>query len=467
MPAVAHVVRSSPWERLANLLPFSLGARKPRHFLDMFVIARRNRGNPGYAWKVLTRGVCDGCAPTLCRFWLFALCSLLLALFTGCATVPTEYHEPAALTAAGRTAHNLAVFDRAWTLVNEKYFDPRFHGVDWAAQRVRYRPEAAAADEEALYRVLNRMNAELKESHLAAQSPRRTHELRTEHQAGVGLRWLVLDGQRVVSEIVPGGPAAVAGVQLGWVMVSRNGLPLQEGDTYISRLGQPVTYGFLDEHDQPRSLTLEPRLLNFSRREARTLPDGFRYLRFDEFNLPSLRWLSAQLKTEPRAPGVIIDLRHNSGGNTLVLKVAVAEFFSQRVDEGRLVRRNGRERVARSFAWLSARYEGPVVLLTSPATASAAEIFSHVLQYNRRATVVGQRTAGAVIVTFPHWLPGGGRLQVPYTDYVGLDGQRLEGRGVTPDQLTPVTLAGLRSGIDSELAAALKVLHPPGPTLTN
>ncbi len=48
--------------RLARLIPFGLGHRKPKHFRDMVKIAWVNRDNPGYAWKVLTRGVCDGCA---------------------------------------------------------------------------------------------------------------------------------------------------------------------------------------------------------------------------------------------------------------------------------------------------------------------------------------------------------------------------------------------------------------------
>ena len=58
----SHRVPSTALERLARLLPFGVGWRKPKHFRDMLVIAWRNRDNPGYAWKVLTRGVCDGCA---------------------------------------------------------------------------------------------------------------------------------------------------------------------------------------------------------------------------------------------------------------------------------------------------------------------------------------------------------------------------------------------------------------------
>ena len=49
-------------ERLQLLLPFGVGRTKPQHFREMVKIVWKNRDNLGYAWKVLTRGVCDGCA---------------------------------------------------------------------------------------------------------------------------------------------------------------------------------------------------------------------------------------------------------------------------------------------------------------------------------------------------------------------------------------------------------------------
>jgi anaerobic selenocysteine-containing dehydrogenase len=43
-------------------VPFGLDRQKPRHFREMLRIAWENRGELPYAWRVLTRGVCDGCA---------------------------------------------------------------------------------------------------------------------------------------------------------------------------------------------------------------------------------------------------------------------------------------------------------------------------------------------------------------------------------------------------------------------
>ena len=48
--------------RRVSLVPFGLGQRKPHHYLEMLRIAWRNRRAPRYAWRILTRGVCDGCA---------------------------------------------------------------------------------------------------------------------------------------------------------------------------------------------------------------------------------------------------------------------------------------------------------------------------------------------------------------------------------------------------------------------
>jgi molybdopterin-dependent oxidoreductase alpha subunit len=42
--------------------PYGIGEQKPNHYRDMVEVAWENRGHPKYAWDVLTKGVCDGCA---------------------------------------------------------------------------------------------------------------------------------------------------------------------------------------------------------------------------------------------------------------------------------------------------------------------------------------------------------------------------------------------------------------------
>lgn len=388
------------------------------------------------------------------------LAAFALAAIAGCATAPRAYVEPPALTASARPAHNLEVFDRAWALVHEKYFDPAFRGRDWRALGPRYRPLAARADDNAtLYRVLNDLFAELRESHLTALPPRRTHERRTDLRFGVGMGWRRLEAHQVVTELVPGGPAEAAGVEVGWIIVSRNGVPVDRLPATPPAPGETVTYGFLDLANKPRSIVFAPQLLRYERLETRNLPDGFRYLRFDRFDRESLRWLGAQLKAHRDAPGVVLDLRDNLGGTVHACQAAVNQFFPTRVSSGSFVRRGGTSRESRGWSFFGADYRGRVVILTSGATGSAAEIFAHVLQYRQRATVVGRPTAGAVVLSRTYGLPGGGSLQIPVQDYRGLDGRRLEGHGVIPDlPLAVPKVADLRAGRDSDLTAALAIL---------
>ncbi len=395
---------------------------------------------------------------------LILVLGALLFAVTGCSTVPTAYVEPAPLSASVRTALNLRVFDATWQLVHDKYFDPDFRGMDWAALGRQYRPlAAAAADDAALYHVLNRLCLELKESHLVPLPPVRTHEIRIARRMAVGMGWTRLDGRAVVTELVPGGPAEAAGVQPGWIIAAVEGRPPAGEAPRSPGPGRPVTYGFLDLENKPHDITFQPQLLKFDQLVSRELPGGARYLRFDRFAPETLHWLSAQLKAHRDAPGVVLDLRENPGGYVVAFQLAVGEFFDHRVATGRFVQRNGRVKEAHNLSLFPARYAGKVVILTGEGTGSAAEIFTHVLQYHGRATVIGRRTAGAVIVSHYYKLPGGGTLQVPVQDYRGLDGRRLEGRGVLPNVSVPAPrLADLRDGRDPDLETALATLdsHP-------
>src|SRR5204862_8243651 len=58
----AHKLQRSWRAKLRSLIPFGLSQTKPMHFRDMAAVVWKNRDNLPYAWKVLSQGVCDGCA---------------------------------------------------------------------------------------------------------------------------------------------------------------------------------------------------------------------------------------------------------------------------------------------------------------------------------------------------------------------------------------------------------------------
>jgi carboxyl-terminal processing protease len=399
----------------------------------------------------------------------FVILALAGVMLGGCATPvsPAPRVTVAALAPeqAGRAQRNLRVFDTVWDMVNRKYFDVKFHGLDWNAAALTHGPKATAADnDDALYESINGMIGQLKDSHTHALAPARAQEYRTQERARTGFGLLKVEDRWVVSDVVPGSPAGEAGVKPGWLVQARNGEPLGVRADFHPREGETDRWEFLDQEDRPVSLALVAKLISTAPRlESRPLEGGVVYLRFDGFAYAVRNWLHAQLRAHRDAPALVIDLRYNPGGGTFWLRVMLGEFFEKKIDVGTFIRRGGAEDEEGSWQLGSVHYRGRVVVLAGGGSASAAEIFSAVLQERRRAVIVGRKTMGAVLASRFYTLPDGGQLQLSIEDYITPGGRRLEGEGngVEPDVPVNQKLADIRAGRDRDLEAALRSLAQP------
>ena len=391
------------------------------------------------------------------------LLAMLLLAGAGCTTLPRTRVSLAdvPVAQAPQAAGNLRIFHAVWDLVNRKHYDPRFQGVNWEETAETFGLRVAAArDEKELYLVLNEMLGLLHDSHTHVLTPRQARERRTQVRVRIGFSLAFIENCWVVTEVLPESPAERVGVKAGWIVVARNGQPLGARIDFRPQEGEEARWDFIDDGDRPISLSPRAtRLSTASRQVVRPLEDGFIYLRFDAFDGVDRRWLGRQLQEHANVPGVVIDLRRNPGGETFSLGVTIGEFFDRRVDCGTFTPRGGGRSIKNSWQIGSASYRGKVVVLVEGATGSAAEIFSAVLQVHKRATVIGRRTAGAVLASWFHRLPGGGELQLSREDYVAPGGRRIEGNGVEPDVIVTRTLADIRIGRDPDLAAALEVLR--------
>ena len=134
----SHRIESSLGERLSRLAPFGIGHTKPKHFRDMLKVGWENRDNLGYAWKVLSRGVCDGCALGVAGFhdWTIDgvhLCMTrlnLLRLNTMPAMDPAQLADVSAL--AGRDNRQLRELGRLAHPMRRRYGEPGFTRITWA-----------------------------------------------------------------------------------------------------------------------------------------------------------------------------------------------------------------------------------------------------------------------------------------------------------------------------------------------
>ena len=106
-------------------------------------------------------------------------------------------------------------------------------------------------------------------------------------------------------------------------------------------------------------------------------------------------------------------------------------------------------------------YKRPVAVLVDELTASASECFAGALQSLGRARIFGRQTLGQALPASTRRLTNGDVLMYVVGDFVTASGRRVEGIGVVPDEVVPLSLEGLRTGRDATLEAALRWLDQP------
>jgi TonB family protein len=293
------------------------------------------------------------------------------------------------------------VFDEVVSTISLRYFDPSYHGVPWRAVAEQYRPQVVNAHTVAArYRALRAMLARLHDSHTAVYSP---------------------------DELRPFGELKLA------------------NDTRAkARVLQEPSRG--------------PDI------DWKTIAPGVGYLRIASFPDSIDRALGWALADLVHDRALVLDVRGNPGG--LVDSVdAVAGAF---LPEGTLISSGtrryhffGPQRFTAHDA-AGIRYAGRLVVLIDKDSRSGAESLARALQYYHRATLVGEHTAGKVLgVDVEIALEDGGLLRVATLDMRAPDGQRLEGRGVTPDLL----VADPREQVDTALRLVADQSPQPNPSV--
>jgi carboxyl-terminal processing protease len=150
--------------------------------------------------------------------------------------------------------------------------------------------------------------------------------------------------------------------------------------------------------------------------------------------------------------GLIIDLRGNPGGITLMAPGIFGRLSAKEVSLGTMHRRYGSEEFT-AYPQRGA-FLGPVAVLVDSASASTSEILAAGLQETGRARIFGEATAGAALPSMFRNLPTGDMLQYAVADIKTPHGMLIEGNGVTPDELVVVRRADCAAGRDPVREAA-------------
>ncbi len=428
-------------------------------------------------------------------------CALVLAI-AGATAVAGQTVTPAQRSA------NLQSFERVWTTVSEKHWDPKLGGLDWQAVHDELRPkmEAAKTSDEAR-EILNDMVGRLKQTHFGIFPGSVYHDLdnssdepeKDSGEATPGIDVRILKGHAIVTDVDAGSPAAAKGVKRGWEILRIGDteipplvarvqehfkdptlLDLRLRGSVVDRLeggaGSSFTAEFLDGADRKVSIGLDrakprgkiarlgnmPPLPAWS--EWRKLPQDVGYVRFNVFFDPEglAKTMEEAVKGCRDCRGFVLDLRGNPGGIG-GLAMGVAGWFTDQsgLQLGTMYMRG----LTIKFVIFPRpeSFRGPLAVLMDGCSASTSEILAGGLKDIHRARLFGSRTAAAALPSVIERLPNGDGFQYAIANYISQGGKPLEGIGAIPDEEVPLTRRQLLEGKDSALDAAVEWIQKQKP----
>jgi carboxyl-terminal processing protease len=391
-------------------------------------------------------------------------------------------------------------FDAAWKIIRDSHFDPGMNGLDWQAVRAELGPRAQDARSEGELRAIIRdMLGRLGLSHFAlipssGEAPGAPADL----SGDPGFDVRLIGSEIVVTRTDPKGGAAAAGVRPGWRLLSIDGMPASEllarlPETMPERLRHVEAWRLVEtrvrgpqgtraplmfdngtgdvgvaverraEPGHPATVGNLPTMFVRVEEQQHRTPRGsvVGLIRFNAW-MPAVDPLVSKAVDRFRAAhGMVIDLRGNPGGLAAMIMGISGHFLAERKPLGTMKTRDSELRFAANPRLVNGAgdrvepFGGPVAILVDGMTGSASECFAGGLQSLRRARVFGQTSMGQALPAFFDKLPNGDVLIHATGDFVTADGTRLEGRGVVPDEIVPLTRADLLAGRDPALSAAL------------
>ena len=382
----------------------------------------------------------------------------------------------------GFDAEKQVVFDQAWGLIEANFYDPQFHGRDWAALRRRFEPYAQGAKTpDELRRVISLMLGELDASHLGISRP--TEGPGSAPSARVGDLGLRFDREAyeagrglVVREVISLGPAAVEGtIKVGDVLNGvdgqRLGPDVSLSSLLLDKAGKRTVLSLTGSSGTAREAIVRPvlpvtatallyRAWVSERRAHVERASGGRlgYVHLADMSADSLTQLYLDLDAQNQGrEGVVIDLRNNNGGfvNGYALDVFSRRNFLTMTPRG-MLGVPSRQNLGQRALGL------PTVLVANESTLSDGEAFIEGYRALGLGKVVGTASAGWLIYTGARTLIDGSNLRVPFIRIDDAAGKNMEGNprpaDIAVDRPMGETLTGKDVQLDTAVASLLKSL---------
>jgi tricorn protease len=375
------------------------------------------------------------------------------------------------------------MFDDAWRMHRDYFYDPGMHGADWVAAKKRYQPLLARVTDRA---EVNDLIAQMISEVRALHSQVVPGDLRIGSDT-IDVAALGIDVTRVaegfrIERFMQGDPELLeersplarpeVGAKVGDIITAINGRAAKDavslGELLRQQADRQVLVSLQTAAGGKRDVIVVPitalrdralRYLTWERERADTVEkvgEGkIGYLHLQAMGPGDIaRWAREFFPVYQR-DGLIIDLRNNNGGNIdswiiQTLQRRAWHFFQRRYGE--------RYDVNQQLA-----FRGHVVAIIDANTYSDGETLAQGLRRLGIATLVGTTTAGAGIwLSDQNSLRDGGRARAAnFGTFVDSKGERAwitEGAGVAPDVRVDNLPVTTYRGSDAQLERAIAIL---------
>jgi tricorn protease len=381
-----------------------------------------------------------------------------------------------------RDAEYRQIFNEAWRVQRDWFYDPGMHGVDWPAIRAKYErflPWVGMRGD--LTYLIGEMISELNIGHTYVYGGDRQGDSPNIPTGLLGCD-LALDtdsGRYRIAHIVPGvswdehlrSPLDEPGVDVseGDYLLAVDGVELKADENpyaqLVDKAGRLVelTVGPRADGKDSRQVLVETLRYEGLLRYYEWVEDNRRYV--DEHSGGKIGYLHLPNMMEPGLimfakywypqydkQAFIIDERYNGGGfvGDMIIDRLERQLWAITVPrEGGPARNPERD------------FHGPMAVLINEDTGSNGEYFAYAIQAKKLATLIGKRTwGGAVGIEAHEDLVDGGVTTPPQFGIYGLDGKWIiEGHGVDPDIEVQNEPAEVLAGHDQQLDAAIAHLQ--------
>ncbi|PIY08339.1 MAG: peptidase S41 [Flexibacter sp. CG_4_10_14_3_um_filter_32_15] len=376
------------------------------------------------------------------------------------------------------------IFTEVWSLINERFYDPKFHGENWQELGKKYRSWTQKASSERDFQaMMNLMLGELNASHMGYYAPNRA-ETQRERTGLLGTEIIMTKEGAKVMRVIPNSPAnkEFSKIMVGDIITSVDGQEVKMTENFYNFFADKsdirTVLGVKNAKGETREVVIRPvlslsnELYNEWVMERQKLTEKYSNGKLGYIHIQGMNWESFERFERELAAsgegkeGLVIDVRFNGGGWTTdyLMAILTTKQHAYTVPRGATDDLEKNQKSFSDYYPYGERLPFPVwtkpsIALCNANSYSNAEIFSYAYKTLGLGTLVGQPTFGAVISTGGASLVDGSFVRLPFRGwYVKGSGTNMENNGAQPDVLVENSPNAKANNEDEQLQKSVEIL---------